>query len=120
MAKSKFNKLKNSLKKSKINLKIKEKKNQWNKWLDKFRKNDTKNTKNSTTKVTNHQTKSTMLTVSSSFMTPGRFTVDETDKSYAEEISVMAYHIDETSQIKNENPIEVKNKLPLYLKQNCG
>jgi hypothetical protein len=38
-----------------------------------------------------------MLTVSSSFMTPGRFTVDETDKSYAEEISVMAYHIDETS-----------------------
>jgi hypothetical protein len=54
MAKSKFNKLKNSLKKSKINLKIKEKKNQWNKWLDKFRKNDTKNTKNSTTKVTNH------------------------------------------------------------------
>jgi hypothetical protein len=38
-----------------------------------------------------------MLTVSSSFMTPGRFTVDESDKSYAEENSVMAYHIDETS-----------------------
>ena len=61
-----------------------------------------------------------MLTVSSSFMTPGRFTVDESDKSYAEENSVMAYHIDETSQIKKENPIEVKNKLPHYLKQNCG
>ena len=60
-----------------------------------------------------------MLTVSSQFMTPGRFTADQIDRSYAEENSVYAYHIDETSQIKQATPKELNKNLPLFLKNNC-